>query len=110
MSANSPDLSHGIEEQAGLIHWFVGVWYDLGYETPPTPDCKPVPPLGQRSAEAIKGGHRAVMEIDELIRQLHALRLQLVSELRQNEDLLMARLDAKYGPLEQRHGVGTVQP
>ena len=26
------DLSHGIEELAGLIYWHVGVWHDLGCE------------------------------------------------------------------------------
>jgi hypothetical protein len=31
----SGDLSHGIEEQASLIQWFVGVWHDLGYQDPP---------------------------------------------------------------------------
>lgn len=96
----SADLSHGLQEQAGLINWHVGVWHDLGYENPPTPDCKPIPPLGERSAKAIKGAHEAIEAIDQLTRQLFNLREQLVGELRQNEDLLMARLDAKYGPLK----------
>jgi hypothetical protein len=95
----SGDLSHGLEEMASLISWYVGVWHDLGYENPPAPDCKPIPPLGERSAEAIKGAHDAVKEIDKLTRQLYRLRIQLQNELRQNEDALMARLDAKYGPL-----------
>jgi len=94
------DLSHGLVEQAELINHFVGQWHDFGYENPPTPECKAIPPLGERSAAAIKGAHRAVEEIDHLIRQLHELRQQLVSELRQNEDALMARLDAEYGPPE----------
>ena len=95
----SADLSLGLEEKAGYISWLVGSWHDLGYENPPTPECKPIPPLGERSAEAIKGGHRAVEEIDVLTRQLVALRQQLVGELRKNEDILMARLEAKYGPI-----------
>lgn len=87
----SGDLSYGLEEQAGLISWYVGVWHDLGYENPPTPDCKPIPPLGERSAQAVKGARDAIGEIGNLIRQLHALRAQLVSELRQNEDIMAGR-------------------
>lgn len=98
---SSDDLAGGIEEQAGLIQWFVGVWHDLGYRNPPTPECKAIPPLGSRSAEAIKGGHEAIEEIDKLTRQLYALRSQLIGELRLNEDLLMGCLDAKYGPLPE---------
>lgn len=99
----APDLSYGIEELAGLINFRVGAWHDFGYEMPPTPECKPIPPLGERSAEAIKAGHAAVEAIDELTKHLYTLRAQLVGELRQNSDALMARLDAKYGPLEQRN-------
>jgi hypothetical protein len=88
------DFSHGIEELAGLICFRVGAWHDFGYEVPPTRECKPVPPLGERSAEAIKAGHEAIEAIDELTRQLWALRSQLVGELRQNADVLAARVDA----------------
>jgi hypothetical protein len=88
--AATGDLSRGLEELAGLISFRVGAWHDFGYEDPPSPDCKPVPPLGERSAEAIRNGHQAVRDIDELIRQLHGLRGQLVSELRQDEDLRAA--------------------
>jgi hypothetical protein len=94
-------MSLGIEEMAAYISWLVGAWHDLGYENPPAPECKPIPPLGERSAGAIRDGHKAVAEIDKLTRQLYAQRQQLVTELRQNEDALMARLDAKYGPLEK---------
>ena len=90
----APDFSHVIEELAGLINFHVGAWHDFGYEQPPTPDCKPVPPLGERSAAAIKAGHEAVEAIDELTRQLYRLREQLVGELRQDEDLRAARVDA----------------
>jgi hypothetical protein len=94
MSANE-DLSIGLAEQAQLIQWHVGVWHDLGYPEPlPSPDCKPIPPLGERSADAIKGGHEAIKDIDELTRQLYALRSQLVGELRQDEDVRAARVDA----------------
>lgn len=88
---SATDLSSGLEELAGLIYWYVGVWHDLGYENPPAPHCKPIPPLGERSAAAIKGGHDAVKAIDQMLRQLHGLRAQLVSELRENEDIVMER-------------------
>lgn len=87
------DFSHGIEELAGLINFRVGAWHDFGYQMPPTPECKPIPPLGERSAEAIKAGHEAIKAIDELTRQLYALRSQLSGELRQDEDVRAARAD-----------------
>jgi hypothetical protein len=91
---SAPDLSHGIEELAGLINYRVGAWHDFGYEQPPAPYCKTIPPLGERSAHAIKAGHDAIKDIDDLTRQLYALREQLVSELRQDEDVRAARVDA----------------
>jgi hypothetical protein len=97
----APDFSVGLEELPGLINFRVGAWHDFGYEMPPTPECKPIPPLGERSAEAIKGGHEAIEAIDELIRQLHALRSQLVGELRQDEDVRAARADAMLARLRQ---------
>ena len=92
--STSKNLSTGLAEQAQLIQWHVGVWHDLGYPEPlPSPDCHPVPPLGERPAGAIKGGHDAIRDIDELTRQLHELRRQLVSELRQDEDIRAVRVD-----------------
>jgi hypothetical protein len=90
----APGFPHGIEELAGLINFRVGAWHDFGYEVPPAPDCKPVPPLGERSAAAIKAGHQAVEAIDELARQLYRLREQLVGELRRDEDIRADRVDA----------------
>jgi len=87
------DLSLGLREHVDLICFDVGGWHDFGYETPPTPDCKTIPPLGERSAKAIGYGHDAVEAIDELMKQLYALRSQLVTELRQNADLNAARAD-----------------
>jgi hypothetical protein len=84
--ANTDDL----EEMAGLIHFRVGAWQDFGYENPPTPESAPIPPLGKRSAEAIKAGHGAIQEIDRLIARLHQVRAQLVTELRQDEDIRMS--------------------
>lgn len=98
----SADLSAGLAEQAALIYWHVGVWHDLGYPEPlPGPGCHPIPPLGERPAGAIEGGHEAIKDIDALIRQLHELRGQLQRELREDEDLRAARIDKM---LAERHG------
>jgi hypothetical protein len=107
---STADFSHGIEELAGLINFRVGVWHDLGYETPPTPECKPIPPLGERSAEAIKAGHAAIETIDELTRQLHALRSQLVDELRQDSDVRGVRVDALIARLRQERSADPDAP
>lgn len=92
-------------ELAELISGRIGAWEDYGYADPPGPECKPVPPLGSRSAEAIRNGHQAVRDIDEMIRQLHALRGQLVSELRQDDDIRAVRVDAILAGHEAREAV-----
>ena len=74
-----------------LINFRVGAWQDFGYAEPPTPDCATIPPLGERSAKAIEAGHEAIKDIDQLIARLHQVRAQLVSELRQDEDIRAAR-------------------
>ena len=101
MTTGTPDLSHGLEELAGLVNFHVGAWHDFGYEMPPSPECKPIPPLGERSAQAIKAGHEAIEAIDQLTRQLYALRSQLVDELRQDSDVRGARVDAMLARLQQ---------
>jgi hypothetical protein len=83
----------GIAEAADLLNFRIGEWHDFGYATPPAPDCKAIPPLGERSAEAIKGAYGAIEVIDEIVRDLHRLREQLIGELRANEDALNARVD-----------------
>ena len=88
------DAAAGLEELAGLINFRVGAWQDFGYEQPPAPGCATIPPLGERSANAIKAGHQAVKDVDRLIARLHQVRAQLVSELRQDEDMRAARVDA----------------
>jgi hypothetical protein len=90
---SADDFPHDIADLAELINFRVGAWHDFGYEVPPTPDCATIPPLGERSAEAIKAGHEAIEAIDELTRQLYALRSQLAGELRQDEDVRAARAD-----------------
>jgi hypothetical protein len=104
------DFSHGLEELAGLINFRVGAWHDFGYEVPPAPECKPVPPLGERSAEAIKAGHEAIKSIDELTRQLYRLREQLTGELRQDEDVRADRVDAMLARRRQERQVGATVP
>ena len=84
----------GLEELAGLIYFRVGAWQDFGYANPPAPHCAAIPPLGERSAHAIEAGHKAVKDIDELIARLHQLRARLVAELRRDEDIRAARVDA----------------
>lgn len=91
---SAADFSLGLEELTGLINLHIAAWHDFGYENPPTPDCATIPPLGERSANAIKAGHEAIEAIDQLNRQLYALREQLVGELRQDEDLRAERVDA----------------
>ncbi len=82
------DLNTGeLEELAGLIALHIGGWQEYGYAEPPTPDCATIPPLGERSADAIKAGHAAIKNIDEMLARLHTLRGQLVSEIRTDEDV-----------------------
>jgi hypothetical protein len=97
-NANTDDL----EELAGLIHFHVGAWHDLGYENPPAPDSALIPPLGERSASAIRAGHEAIKEIDQLIARLHQVRARLADELGQDENIRMARVDAMLA--ERRDG------
>lgn len=76
-----------LEETVGLINLRVGVWNHLEY-----PDN--IPPLGERNADAIKAAHGAIEEIDRAIRGLHAIRGQLVSEIRTDQDARAASVDA----------------
>jgi hypothetical protein len=92
----------GLGVLAGLINFRVGAWQDFGYAEPPTPACATIPPLGERSAKAIEAGHEMVKDIDQLIARLHQVRAQLVSELRQDQDIRAARVDAMLA--ERRDG------
>ena len=100
MSADG--VAVGLEELAALIYFRIGAWQDFGYAEPPTPDCKSIPPLGERSAKAIEAGHEAVKDIDQLVAQLHRVRAELVAELRRDADLRNARVDAMLA--ERRDG------
>jgi|SRR5215469_8390184 len=88
------DIAPGLADLAEVINLYVVGWHDFGYAEPPAPECKAIPPLGERSADAIRYGHDAIKEIDKLTRQLYALREQLAGELRQDEDIRAARVDA----------------
>jgi hypothetical protein len=75
-----------LEDQVGLITVRIGIWNDTGYPEPlPFEGAHPIPPLGQRSADNIKAGHGAIEAIDEMIRDLQALRARLVTELRADQ-------------------------
>ncbi len=90
-SPNDGPPTSGLEDLAALVHFRVGAWQDFGYADSPSPDCAVIPPLGERSASAVKAGHEAIEDIDRLAARLQAVRSQLVSELRRDEDLRMAR-------------------
>ena len=80
-----------LEELARVVGFHVAAWHEFGYENPPTPESAAIPPLGERSATAIKAGHDAVKDIDRLMARLHEIRERLVGELRQDEDIRRAR-------------------
>jgi hypothetical protein len=44
--------------------------------------------------EATQAGHAAVEAIDAMLAELHRARQQLVTEVRQHQDIAMARVDA----------------
>jgi hypothetical protein len=82
------DWSPGqLEDLVGLLGVRIAAWNHMQY-----PENVPAP--GDHSADAITAGHGAVKVIDEIIRDLHALRSQLVDELRTDEDANAARVDA----------------
>jgi hypothetical protein len=94
MTASPASTSLALDEQVRLIRFRICAWQEFGYEEPPAPGSATIPPLGQRSAGAIEAGHEAVRDIDQLIARLHQVREQLVTELRQDEDIRAARVDA----------------
>lgn len=96
-SLNTGELT----EMVDLIHFKVGEWQDFGYANPPTPECKTIPALGDRSAGAIKAGHAAIEEIDKLTRKLYEVREALVGEFRWDSDIRGARVDAMLARLRQ---------
>lgn len=89
-----------LEGLAGLISVRVGAWNHFGCASPQGGQAA-IPPLGERSAEAIKAGHGAVEAIDDLIRHLHDLRAVLITELRTDSDAHLKRVDVM---LAERNG------
>ena len=81
-------------DTVGLLGVLIGAWNHFGYAAPESGQAA-IPPLGERSAEAIKAGHEAIEVIEEIIRDLHSLRGQLVSELRVDEDVRAVRGGAR---------------
>jgi hypothetical protein len=77
----------------------VGAWNHFAY-----PGNMPAP--GEHSAEAITAGHGAVQVIDQIIRDLHALRGQLADELRADDDAHMARTDELLAEARDRREAG----
>jgi hypothetical protein len=76
-----------MDDQLGLIAIRIGAWNHFKHPGQ-------VPAAGEHDAGAIKAAHGVIEVIDELIRGLHALRGQLVSEIREDEDAHMLKADA----------------
>jgi hypothetical protein len=94
-----------LDDKVGLLAVRVGVWNHFGYAAPQDGQAG-IPPLGGRGADAIKAGHGAVEVIDEIIRDLHALRGQLVGELRADDDARAVRVDAMLAESRARREAG----
>lgn len=65
----------------------IGTWADRSDD----------PAKAQPRERTAAGG--AVETIDAMLKGLHRLRRQLVSEVRRSDDAFMAALDEKYGPV-----------
>jgi hypothetical protein len=94
----------GIEDAVGLLALRIAGWHEFGYANPPAPHCKTIPPLGERSAEAINAGHAAIKVIDEIVHDLYALREQLVTELRTDEDVRDRRVGGMLAEARGKRG------
>ena len=95
----------GIEDATGLLAVRIGAWNHFGYAAPESGQAA-IPPLGERSAEAIKAGHGAIEVIDEIVRELHSLRDVLIIELRTDEDVRAVRVDAMLAEARARREAG----
>ena len=94
MSAGTLEWAPGpLLDEVELLGVRVGAWNHFGYAAPENGQAA-IPPLGERNAEAIKAGHGAIEVIDQIIRDLHYLRGQLVTELRVDQDVRGRRVDA----------------
>ena len=97
MSATS-DWSPGpLEDLAGLLGVRIAAWNHMQYP-------ENVPAAGEHNADAITAGHGAIKVIDEIIRDLHKLRGQLVDELRADSDEHDRRVDVMLADARTRRG------
>ena len=85
-------------DKAGLLGVLVGKWNHFGQAA--------IPPLGERNAVAITGGHDAIEVIDEITRDLYDLRSQLITELRTDEDVRGRGVDAMLAEARARREAG----
>lgn len=76
----------GLLDSAGMIGLQVAAWNEFQY--PST-----VPAAGHRKPQAVNAGNAAIDEIDRMIRELHALRVQLLDEVRADQDARAKRVD-----------------
>lgn len=92
-------------DDAGLLGVRVGAWNHFGYAAPADGQAA-IPPLGERSADAVRAGHGAIEVIDEITRDLYRLRDQLIIELRTDEDVRGRRVDAMLAEARARWEAG----
>lgn len=88
MSATGDWHPGPLEDLVGLLGVRLAAWNHMQYP-------QNVPAAGEHSADAITAGHGAVKVIDEIIRDLHKIRGQLVNELRADEDATWRRITAE---------------
>ena len=69
-----------LEDPMGVLSIALGQWEDRG-ETRPQPEVR-------------RAANKAMDEIDLMLRELHAMRARLVSEIRAADDATAARVDA----------------
>ncbi len=91
-----------LEDLVHMVCFHVGAWEEFGYRGPVTPGCKTIPELGNRSADAVKGGHEAIRDVDALLARLHEVRAELVTQLRQDSDIRGARAAAMLARQERQ--------
>jgi hypothetical protein len=103
MTVASPGEWHpgDLLDAGELLGVRIGAWNHFGYAAPESGQAA-IPPLGERSAAAVTAGYAAVEAIDQLTRQLYALRQQLTGELRANQDAVMASSDARLAKARAR--------
>ena len=74
------DVHARLEDPMGVLALALGQWADRD-------DTRPQP-------EVRRAANTAMDEIDRMLRELHAMRSRLVSEIRASDDATAARVDA----------------